>query len=444
MLDIQEDKKLQLEKIALKKGWPKRKFDNKLKSYVEDQGEVRTAKGRMENLNQAFNQLAYELGVYSDWEGDQDPQSVDMRLRDPNYKSMYVSGNAQGGRIGFAGGTSIGWLLKLLKGKSGTKKGLEKIFREGPITTKFLDDFAKTGELEKFIRTRDMKGPHGFGLYEDIAEMPAGLQAAEFIKNIRIPGKNAIDYGKAEMYIGKKLKGNEPIDDLIEMYADTIKTEFKSGGGRIGYDVGGREMLDMMAQQEFSKNWEDLTKNQKEYIMKLGNRFSGAAQGGRIGYEDGKGVMMAMSDESNTQLLESLYEEFLGMGFSPKDAARKAQEAFDEMSKAPGRDRVMAQEGGLMDLGGMEKDYRQEGGFVPIGGKEKADDVPARLSKNEFVFTADAVRNAGGGDIDAGAQVMENLMENLEAGGKVSEESQGLEGAREMFANAQQLQNRII
>ena len=97
-----------------------------------------------------------------------------------------------------------------------------------------------------------------------------------------------------------------------------------------------------------------------------------------------------------------------------------------------------------MNLGGMEKDYRQEGGFVPIGGEEKADDVPARLSKNEFVFTADAVRAAGGGDIDEGAAVMERLMENLEAGGKVSEESQGLEGAREMFANTQKLQNRII
>ena len=117
---------------------------------------------------------------------------------------------------------------------------------------------------------------------------------------------------------------------------------------------------------------------------------------------------------------------------------------FYDKSEAPGRDRVMAQEGGLMNLGGLEKDYRQEGGFVPIGGQEKADDVPARLSKNEFVFTADAVRNAGGGDIDAGAEVMENLMENLEAGGKVSEESQGLEGAQAMFANTQRLQNRII
>ena len=99
-----------------------------------------------------------------------------------------------------------------------------------------------------------------------------------------------------------------------------------------------------------------------------------------------------------------------------------------------------AQEGGLMDLGGMEKDYRQEGGFVPLGGEERADDVPARLSKNEFVFTADAVRAAGGGDIDAGAEVMENVMENLEQGGQVSEESQGLEGARNMFATAQRLE----
>ena len=100
--------------------------------------------------------------------------------------------------------------------------------------------------------------------------------------------------------------------------------------------------------------------------------------------------------------------------------------------------RIGRQEGGLMNLGGMEKDYREDGGFVPIGGEEKADDVPARLSRNEFVFTADAVRNAGGGDIDKGAEVMENVMKNLEAGGKVSEESQG-QGARDMFEVSERL-----
>jgi hypothetical protein len=94
----------------------------------------------------------------------------------------------------------------------------------------------------------------------------------------------------------------------------------------------------------------------------------------------------------------------------------------------------------LLDMDGKEMDFRAEGGFVPIGRMERADDVPARLSKNEFVFTADAVRNAGEGDIDKGAEVMYNMMKNLEAGGEVSEESQGLDGARKMFQTSQRLE----
>jgi hypothetical protein len=94
----------------------------------------------------------------------------------------------------------------------------------------------------------------------------------------------------------------------------------------------------------------------------------------------------------------------------------------------------------LIDMDGKEKDYRETGGFVDMGRMERADDVPARLSKNEFVFTADAVRNAGEGDIDKGAEVMYNMMKNLEAGGEVSEESQGLEGARNMFQTSQRLE----
>jgi hypothetical protein len=105
--------------------------------------------------------------------------------------------------------------------------------------------------------------------------------------------------------------------------------------------------------------------------------------------------------------------------------------------------RIRRAEGGLMDLGGMEKDYRAEGGFVPIGREEKADDVPARLSVNEFVFTADAVRNAGGGDIDKGAEVMENMMKHLEQGGQVSDESQGMAGAQQMFETSERLSEVI-
>jgi hypothetical protein len=114
--------------------------------------------------------------------------------------------------------------------------------------------------------------------------------------------------------------------------------------------------------------------------------------------------------------------------------------------------RMGKQEGGIMEseaaeeminMNGQEKDYRETGGFVNLGGKERADDVPARLSKNEFVFTADAVRAAGGGDIDAGSEVMQNMMDNLEQGGEISEESQGLEGAQAMYDQQQMLQSRI-
>jgi hypothetical protein len=81
-----------------------------------------------------------------------------------------------------------------------------------------------------------------------------------------------------------------------------------------------------------------------------------------------------------------------------------------------------AAEGGIAELpqvrmleGGVpEIDYRQSGGFVPMGKKEKADDVPAMLSKNEFVMTADAVRGMGDGNVEKGAQRMYDQMRQLE------------------------------
>ena len=71
-------------------------------------------------------------------------------------------------------------------------------------------------------------------------------------------------------------------------------------------------------------------------------------------------------------------------------------------------------DGGMLNFGGREMDMRG-GGFIPIGAKERADDVPARLSKNEFVMTADAVRAAGGGSINKGAKRMYDLMNKLES-----------------------------
>lgn len=79
-------------------------------------------------------------------------------------------------------------------------------------------------------------------------------------------------------------------------------------------------------------------------------------------------------------------------------------------------ERFKAEDGGVASVlpRGKEMDYRG-GGMIPMGSKERADDVPARLSKNEFVMTADAVRAAGGGSVNEGARRMYNLMNNLEA-----------------------------
>jgi hypothetical protein len=131
----------------------------------------------------------------------------------------------------------------------------------------------------------------------------------------------------------------------------------------------------------------------------------------------------------------TLAPRFTGSTF----AAEGGRMGYQQGSKEPVAKKVMP----LLDMGGKEMDLRDNGGFVPIGRMEKADDVPARLSKNEFVFTAEAVRNAGDGDVDKGSEVMYNMMKNLEDGGNVSEESQGLEGARDMFQTAQRLQEII-
>ena len=163
-----------------------------------------------------------------------------------------------------------------------------------------------------------------------------------------------------------------------------------------------------------------------------------AATGGRIGYENGGDPL----SEFEVYRLGQMGYDVASKGVEPFGGLNVLRDILKVNSFAMGG-RIGRAEGGIMDLGGMEKDYRAEGGFVPIGKAEKADDVPARLSVNEFVFTADAVRNAGGGDIDQGAQVMENMMKHLEQGGQVSEESQGMAGARDMFATSQRLSEVI-
>ena len=161
---------------------------------------------------------------------------------------------------------------------------------------------------------------------------------------------------------------------------------------------------------------------------------NGGLAGLRPGYSEGESVL----SKEQMAMITNMKKRGMDMSTIESVTGASADQITNYLSSLNQK-----QEGGLMDLGGLEKDYRT-GGFVELGAEERADDVPARLSKNEFVFTADAVRNAGGGDIDKGAEVMQNMMDNLEAGGTISEESQGMENpAQAMFDQAQMLEGRL-
>jgi len=152
---------------------------------------------------------------------------------------------------------------------------------------------------------------------------------------------------------------------------------------------------------------------------------AGYRAGGRVGFDNGGGVdfggipaaieniqedaeemITIMTDNGPIQIEKSVYESMPGMFMDTTTSA------YGDA----GRGRLVPKfaEGGLMNLGGREMDMRG-GGFIPIGKKERADDVPARLSKNEFVMTADAVRAAGGGSVNEGAKRMYETMNKLEA-----------------------------
>jgi hypothetical protein len=205
------------------------------------------------------------------------------------------------------------------------------------------------------------------------------------------------------LFGGQKLMGNAAKNNFVDFSGILGSGGKFSLGKTLGLSLGvpfaldalgvGKEDDKMDLDEYYKTQGIDIDAIRNNPYRFLARRFVGMADGGRINYQEGG------------------------------DAEPVAKKTMP-----------------LLDMDGMEKDYREDGGFVPIGRMERADDVPARLSKNEFVFTADAVRNAGEGDIDKGAEVMYNMMKNLESGGEVSEESQGLDGAREMFKTSKRLE----
>jgi hypothetical protein len=185
------------------------------------------------------------------------------------------------------------------------------------------------------------------------------------------------------------------LDGLESYYS--APTESAANGGRIGFSMGGGADFGgieaAVAEEPTENNFKQIATGLSRFLGLPGLAFSG-----------GKSIM-EMFNNLNNDDKETVLEigaRFLGV----PGLAYSAGKGIASMTGF--------KDGGMLNFGGREMDLRT-GGFVPIGKKERADDVPARLSKNEFVMTADAVRAAGGGSVNKGAQRMYDVMNKLEA-----------------------------
>jgi hypothetical protein len=202
-------------------------------------------------------------------------------------------------------------------------------------------------------------------------------------------------------------------------------------GGRIGYS-GGTDFENWKkgkGQFEKEQGEEQLY---REYLedkrrQKIAEQRSMVAYGGRMKLEEG-----TLDPRIREIVIDLMDNEGFEFGEAVKEAYRRVESTENKanggrIGYAFGSNDLVEQASGIMNLpinqnaaGVKELDLRETGGFIPpVGVKEKADDIPAMLSNNEFVFTADSVREFGDGDVNKGAQRMYDMMKKLENGGRV-------------------------
>jgi hypothetical protein len=369
---------------------------------------------------------------------------------------LYAGGAYLGGStmMGGAGGSfmsrmaSPGNLMNLVKNTKG--RGLTQIFGGGGKFSKVGDMFRKDGAGSDLsygklglgalgvasLAPLLMKGGDGDDVVDETVEQINPATQVQRAKNF---------------YSGMGDKGVGL--NFMPQKKYVSQNFYAADGGRANYANGGYLDED---EEDYVRSAAGMSRRQPTAFLNMGGG-AGEAQaeqmlmaefvkyknkGGDLSFQQFVQAVMQQQEQSQGMEQPTMMAANGGMaGTSVPGYGTPA--GTNQFGYPSGGTRVNAAEGGIMDteeasemidMGGNEKDYRDEGGFVAMGGEERADDVPARLSKNEFVFTADAVRNAGGGDIDRGSEVMQNLMDNLEQGGQVSEDSQGMGGGEEMMS----------
>jgi len=338
--------------------------------------------------------LAKDQGVDLTEEEYNQAQADEKKEEYAGYLQNFFGGKKDGGRIGFESGANEMIKTQLLEEIMPEQDGEEMIIimtEEGPVRVKksdyesmpgmFMDTTTGFGANIKRVDRKFGSPKEG---ESEIGIMSIDVEAGDDEDMEDMMMAAGINFSRAEKsYLFRRLGGSGGAD---RSYTMPNLYRILSNPGRYPEDAA---VLKEIA------------------IMGLGK---GQKDGGRIGYAKGA---------NRVSELLILRDEKISQG---EDVSDIEAEIFQLTGK------TFRSVGGISDIptgkmrknnaGVVERDYRDEGGFVPVGIKERADDVPAMLSKNEFVMTADAVRGIGNGSVEEGSKKLYNTMKQAEKVGK--------------------------
>ena len=264
---------------------------------------------------------------------------------------------------------------QLLRGIGGGERQLGFRGADKKLFTSPLDQ-ERTQAIKGLFQGNKIEGPPGGGDPNMTYKKPPGTTETKGLKVVQ----KGVDFVKEKVPILENLP-----DDVAQKLL-------------VGSVTSGASALYSYFTGEFEP--QQPGESMQEYLARRNERVKAQMRGYMDSYYTPlrNAQYAAMSDEEKDNYIDSIVGQGMATG---------GRVGLMGGTMPMGEPRV--NQGGITEL-----DYRAKGGFVPIDIKEKADDVPAMLSKNEFVFTADAVRGAGNGSVEKGAQKMYDTMKNLE------------------------------
>ena len=409
--------------------------------------------------------IANEAGEDLPKEEYDEALKAEYKAKNDEYLKNFFGGRADGGRIGFAKGSidneseDIKKLKELISGDiiENQDPDMDEMKEKMGIEELMAGTGINFSRQEKSYLFRRLGGSGGAdrsytmpNLYRILSNPSRYPEDARILKEIAVMGLNKKDGGRIGFEKGAnkdyefmKLidtsdadRKEKAINDALEMY-------------RKEYPRMSEEDIFTLVMQEFAPNMQSLQddgsyKKASELptpTIKLGDKIEDRVDlikktDGGVGPKTSLSLRMNLLNDlvEDGTITKKQYEDALlkGSAFVEEDGYRVRLGPFDFTGRGGekitkmidkyedydnyamgGEVPVRKNQGGVMEL-----DYRETGGFVPVGIKERADDVPAMLSKNEFVMTADAVRGIGNGDVEKGAEKLYGVMKQAEKVGR--------------------------